>query len=210
METATKSLKAHNLNSFRPVAQGSRPSASDNAPKGNHNDGLNSSGLVNYYFVFLAVILCVVGFLVFILMRRRNKRVRRMRFNREQGLQRGTADSRGGGGWSNWNPERTRGRYWRAGWRSAEGSREEGLNEHGEAPPPYIPKMQSAEEQQGGPGEADGPAIPLQALSREDAGLKPPDYTEAHTDAVDSHMRNSSASAASASSSRDPEHRTTS
>jgi hypothetical protein len=49
---------------------------------------------------------------------------------------------------------------------------EEGLNEHGEAPPPYIPKNALD-----GAPDAAGPAIPLQTLRREDAGLaKPPDY----------------------------------
>jgi hypothetical protein len=53
---------------------------------------------------------------------------------------------------------------------------EEGLNEHGEAPPPYIPKTQM----EGLPadGQANGPAIPMQTLRREDVGLaKPPDYS---------------------------------
>ena len=81
-------------------------------------------------------------------------------------------------------------------------SREEGLNEAGEAPPPYLPKRQSEEGRERSEGEANGLAIPLQTLSREDAGLKPPDYTERHVYEADPHARNSSASA---SSSRNPE-----
>lgn len=45
---------------------------------------------------------------------------------------------------------------------------EEGLNEAGEAPPPYRPD-----------GERHGqgtPTVPQPALTRDDAGSKPPDY----------------------------------
>jgi hypothetical protein len=67
--------------------------------------------------------------------------------------------------------------------------REEGLNENGEAPPPYMPKDEeetgNAGPQVNGqrthgentpvPGE---PAIPMQTLSRDHAGLKPPGYEQ--------------------------------
>lgn len=47
---------------------------------------------------------------------------------------------------------------------------EEGLNEEAEAPPPYVPPP---------PKESgEGPAVPMQTLSREHVGLKPPDYSE--------------------------------
>jgi hypothetical protein len=60
-------------------------------------------------------------------------------------------------------------------------SREEGLNEQGEAPPPYIPKPAEEREQRENSG-AGVPAVPLQTISREHAGLKPPDYSEASTE----------------------------
>ena len=183
------------------------PTSNDNAPSGNNNHGFNSTGLVNYYFVFIALILCVVGAGVFTILRRRNRMAQRARLGQGQALQRDFGGSGGGGGgsgWANWNPERARGRYWQGRWRSAEVSREEGLNEYGEAPPAYVPKRRSEEGQERRAGEGNGPAIPLQTLSREDAGLKPPDYSEASSHGIDSHARNSSASAASASSSRDP------
>jgi len=47
------------------------------------------------------------------------------------------------------------------------------LNELGEAPPPYVHAAPPA----GAPTE--GPEIPLRTLSRDGAGLKPPDYGEA-------------------------------
>ena len=94
------------------------------------------------------------------------------------------------------DPARARRRYWQGRWRSAEVSREEGLNEHGEAPPPYIPKP---DEEHGGDGRHDGePAVPLQTLSREDAGLKPPDY-EQNVQEVGRNERNSSHSNGSSS-----------
>ena len=182
-----------------------RPSGSDNAMSGNNNNGLNSKGLVNYYFVFVALVLCVVALSVFLVYRRRTRAVRRLRMSREQALERDLG--RGGDGrWANWNPERRR--YWQGRWRSAELSREEGLNEHGEAPPAYVPKRTSGEGQHDGEGHDGGPAVPLQTLSREDASLKPPDYTETYAQEVASRTRQSTASAASASSSRTPENRT--
>lgn len=179
----------------------STPTPSDNAPSGNDNDGFNSAGLVNYYFVFIALILCVVALGIFLTFRQRKMRaLRRIQLGQGDALQRDLGGSRGRAGWSNWNPEGTRGRYWQGRWRSAEASREEGLNELGEPPPAYLPKRQSEEGRERSQ-EENGPAIPLQTLSREDTGLKPPDYTETHAAERHPTARNSSASA---SSSRNP------
>jgi len=69
--------------------------------------------------------------------------------------------------------------YWHGRFRSQEDVRpEEGLNELGEAPPAYAPPPKAGYGQ--GDGAGDLPAVPMQALSREDAGLKPPDYVEAN------------------------------
>ena len=86
-------------------------------------------------------------------------------------------------------------------------SREEGLNEQGEAPPPYVPKRRSEDAQRDGVEDGGGPAVPLQTLSREDAGFKPPDYTEAYSEELN---RNARHSTASTSSSRNNEHRSSS
>lgn len=68
---------------------------------------------------------------------------------------------------------------------------DEGLNERGEAPPPYKASGEGetvvarAEEGRGGEGrggqglDGAGVAIPLRTLGREQVGLKPPDYSEA-------------------------------
>lgn len=66
------------------------------------------------------------------------------------------------------------GNYWRSG--ADDGRPEEGLNEVGEAPPPYKP---DEDEQTNG-----GPAVPPPAHTREEAGLKPPDYDEVHVTPV--------------------------
>ena len=177
------------------------PSSSDNAPMGNHNNGANSTGLVNYYFVFLALIIAVVGGVVYLFIRKRHRAKLRTRYSQQEALTRDLGGARPGGGWSNWHPERSRGRYWQGRWRSAEASREEGLNEAGEAPPPYVPKRRSEEAQR----EVTEPAVPLQTLSRDGAGLKPPDYSEYRSQDLDSQARNS---VASGSSVRDVERRT--
>ena len=95
---------------------------------------------------------------------RRKKRVRRQLFLSSQRNPYGNVVARAGQ------------RHGLAGARSAEMSREDGLNEHGEAPPPYFPKQDNAGP--GGSGQDDVP-IPLRTLAREDAALKPPDYADA-------------------------------
>ncbi|CAK3749516.1 hypothetical protein AC579_7818 [Lecanosticta acicola] len=141
----------------------SMPSSTDDA---SHNHKQNTGDLVQYYFVFLALIICVAGLAAFLMWRRRRKMGAIVRASREDALER---DLNG------WDSVRARRRYWQGRWRSVDGSREEGLNEHGEAPPPYVPKTSDEEGQRGRDNE---PAVPLQTLSREQAGLKPPDYTE--------------------------------
>lgn len=173
---------------------GSRlPNPSDSAPSGNHNKDSNASGLVNYYFVFLALIIAIAGVIVFLIIRRRRRLVYRRRYSQNMALSRDLGGPREGGGWSDWQPERTGGRYWQGRWQGADTSREEGLNEHGEAPPPYIPKRDPQEAHR----EVTEPAVPLQTLSRDGAGLKPPDYSEYRSQDTDG-----------ASSSRDTERRT--
>lgn len=78
-------------------------------------------------------------------------------------------------GWDSWSPERRR--YWPRFSRDAETGREEGLDEHGHAPPPYRPKTATE--------DADAVTVPPPAATREDAGFKPPDYSETQTDGTD-------------------------
>lgn len=174
----------------------------DSAP-GSHNDNNNNddddgvSGMASYYFVFLMLALCVVGVVVFLNFRRRRK----LRVLMHHGH-----DTRGAEAFQ--RRDLAGRRYWQGrGWGSANASREEGLNEHGEAPPPYVPKTPEEEEgrREAGQQAADGgPAIPLQTLSREGAGLKPPDYEEARNGDGEDVMRPARTPEVGSSSSQRP------
>lgn len=81
-------------------------------------------------------------------------------------------------GWVN-----TRRRFhgaWRSNQARALVRREEGLNEHGEAPPPYEPNDDATVTQGLAQDHASGLSIPLRTYSRDqvDAG-RPPEYREA-------------------------------
>ena len=147
---------------------------SDSAPAGNQNNNPDATGLVNYYFVFLALIVAVAAVVIFLMIRRRQRVRLRRRYSQNQALTQDLGGPRPGGGWSNWNPQRTTAQYWQGRWRETDTGRQEGLNERGEAPPPYIPKGQSQDAHR----EDTEPAVPLQTLSRAGAGLRPPDYSE--------------------------------
>lgn len=200
------------------------PTASDNAPQltpvpagtsttdpeasttiiSNPNDQSpsNTNGsLINYYFIFFALLVVLVAIALFYGWRKRRRALQNYHNNRQQALARDV---------NAWDPMHSRRRYWQGRWRSGEVSREEGLNEEGEAPPPYMPKQDEGDgnaashtaEGQAAHGEAtetQEPAIPLQTLSREQAGLKPPDY-ETHVRAVDEERRHSQTSEPGSSS----------
>ena len=115
------------------------------------NTGSGSS-ISNYYFIIIGVAIIVVLIATWIIVRRRQRR--------NPGDQDGTArDSRR---WPMPNMPR-----WRA--TRIEPRLEEGLNEAGEAPPPYIPGEQDPPPPEFEAAAAGGP-IPLQTLG------KPPDY----------------------------------
>jgi hypothetical protein len=140
------------------------------------------SHLLNYYFVFLAligVIACVTAYMVH---KRRRRRKARLRNSGQNALAQDLD------GWVN-----TR-RWIYGSWRGVGGGggvarREEGLNEDGEAPPPYKLRADATSDDAGGqparmPSDrsrdpATGLAIPLRTLSRgRHSTMKPPDYQE--------------------------------
>jgi hypothetical protein len=143
-------------------------------------DGNDKGRYTTYYFVFFALLFCIALLCVyFVWKKRRNALTVRDGFS-GAGYQRDVQE---------WDTVRYRRRYWNTNNRNAEVSREEGLNEHGEAPPPYVPKDDentgSAGPQAGGysyfgqgPARPAEPAIPMQTLSRDQAGLKPPGYEQ--------------------------------
>ncbi|KAI9693384.1 MAG: hypothetical protein M1820_009313 [Bogoriella megaspora] len=152
------------------------------------------NGLVNSYFAILAILVLLI-FLGIWLMHKRKKEAKARRITgRRAALARdmdGWAGSRereelgGGNGmmtgfrsrWGHW-------RNWSDGF-AGTGRREEGLNERGEAPPAYSPRIE--EEPRAEAANTEGAveggqshgrvAIPLRTLSREEVpGLKPPEY----------------------------------
>jgi len=142
-------------------------------------DNNNGSHYTTYYFVFFALLFCIALLCVyFVWKKRRNALTVRNGFT-GAGHQRSVQE---------WDTVRYRRRYWNTNVRNAEVSREEGLNEHGEAPPPYVPKDDENTGGAGGPtaggyfGQGPArpaePAIPMQTLSRDQAGLKPPGYEQ--------------------------------
>ncbi|KAK0790302.1 hypothetical protein LTR91_009855 [Friedmanniomyces endolithicus] len=147
--------------------------------------GPGDHSLVNYYFVFLAIIIAVAALTSFLLYKRRRAAILAGSLNRQTALSRDLTTWHGGDGGDGYAGRSSRG-YWHSGQvRSHEDAGpEEGLNELGEAPPAYVappPKEARCEDGDTAGHErfgGDGPAVPLQTLSREDAGLKPPDYVE--------------------------------
>lgn len=161
------------------ITPSSTTGAASATPSGS-GSGSGTSGVANYYFVFIALIICVGGFAVILFWRRRRRMLSRIDNVRPESHRR-----HGGGG--GWDAAGARRQPWQNRWRPAELSREEGLDEHGEAPPPYMPKTNEEARQRSGNVEEDGemlpdaeggPAVPLRTLAREETGLKPPDYED--------------------------------
>lgn len=147
----------------------------DSAPKTTANGQISNpaddppdrqSGLLNYYFVFLALFILLLFLGAYLVHRRKRALKARYRNSGQNALARDLD------GWTG-----TR-RWMHGGWRGGDGTagRTEGLNELGEAPPPYKPAGEGPEGAGNGP-----PQIPLATLSRGEASMpqKPPGYGEA-------------------------------
>ncbi|KAF2830854.1 hypothetical protein CC86DRAFT_402859 [Ophiobolus disseminans] len=154
-------------------------SASDPRPSssifpGNHPpDDHDEDGTVfNYYFLFLAAFLVLFGLLGWWLHRRRKQRKAQMQQSRQHALARDLE------GWAGTH------RYVQGGHASHQAGhvqRQDGLDEHGEAPPPYQPKSEVtvAHTPTGGyHHQSSSPAVPLRTLSRNELGRgRPPGYS---------------------------------
>ncbi|KAK3618200.1 hypothetical protein LTR56_024792 [Elasticomyces elasticus] len=156
----------------------SMPPTSDSATGSPDSNPNPDGGTVNYYFVFLAFIICVAAVTGWLLYRRRRRAMMAAHMSRDHAQSRDFTTWHGHGG--NAQAERLRAHWHGQRFRSQEDmGREEGLNELGEAPPAYAPPPRKSRDGQGQvDGAGDGPAVPMQTLSRENAGLKPPDYVE--------------------------------
>ncbi|KAF1930121.1 uncharacterized protein M421DRAFT_3876 [Didymella exigua CBS 183.55] len=116
----------------------------------------------NYYFLFLALLAAVLAALLWWMHRRRRREQEQIRLRGQHALVR--------------DVER-----W-AMYRSRQAPAVEGLNESGEAPPPYKPKDDTFTTLEHTDDAMDGAvrvAIPPRAISRDDTGhIRLPDYSE--------------------------------
>ena len=134
------------------------PTSDSGSPGTDENDDDNGrTGIVNYYFLLLAVFVVVIILICLLWSRSRRKRRAQHQDLRQDALHRDV--NRLGGHW--WMHVRR-------------DNREEGLNERGEAPPPYIPNEPVPVFRPDAP-ERQSPAVPLQNLSTNQQ--KPPDYS---------------------------------
>ncbi|KAF2404048.1 hypothetical protein EJ06DRAFT_471777 [Trichodelitschia bisporula] len=110
--------------------------------------------MLNYYFVFAALLVMFMFLGAYLLHLRKKKIKERSRNSGHNALARDLDGWVGSRRWMYGN------------WRQAPPPRQEGLNELGEAPPPYKPE----------PGQ-ELPQIPLQTLARDPQDrASPPDY----------------------------------
>ncbi|KAL8992456.1 MAG: hypothetical protein Q9188_007578 [Gyalolechia gomerana] len=147
-------------------------SADDNSLNENDND----KGILNYYFLLLALLIIIIGIVYLAYARRQRQKVLQSRRNGQRALARDLERWPGSGPWGP-------GRFRMPRSSARQPRREEGLDERGEAPPPYVPK--EPEPAYTGPrGDRPGLGndIPLQDLTRPDQ--KPPDYEEGPSSAV--------------------------
>ncbi|KAF1977299.1 hypothetical protein BU23DRAFT_293723 [Bimuria novae-zelandiae CBS 107.79] len=147
------------------------PPTNDILPGSSLPDQDPNERVFHYYWLILALFGVFVATFLWWINRRRRKRKEQMRLSGQNALARDME------GWINtrrwfhgaWRPNQTR----------AFLRREEGLNEHGEAPPPYQAKDDVTVTQGPPQDPASGLSIPLRTLSRDevDAG-RPPDYRD--------------------------------
>lgn len=149
--------------------------ATSSFPPSNHSPGDgddgHNDGLLNYYFLLLALFIVAVLLVFWSFSRKRRAKQARQHVSQQDAL---ATDLRA---WRRISG-RSRGRYWSsvAGNRDSRMHDEEGLNERGEAPPPYIkePDRVRVREDRGG--------IELQnwetnrSRNEQTATGKPPDY----------------------------------
>ena len=184
ISSLASSLLSGTSSTLTPTSTATRPPTIDDAPQtfpsdsddrdstldGDEDD--RRGGLINYYFVFLAIFIVLAFLGIYFLNRRRQARRAAWRTSGENALRR---DVEGwAGGMSN-------ARRWH---RREESRRVEGLNEVGEAPPPYRPKGEDM-----GGAEEGGPQIPMNTLARDGRErerdlAKPPEYEAVRADST--------------------------
>lgn len=137
----------------------SRPSSTDMAEYASNNSHApQDTGVLNFYFLLLIILVIILALAWWTVARQRRKRISHMRNNQRSILARDLEV---------WPGRRVGGGAWR--FNGAEPREHDGLDERGEAPPPYIKQPDPVH-------HTNGPATELHDLSR--AEVKPPDYDE--------------------------------
>jgi hypothetical protein len=130
-----------------------------------------NTGIVNYYFLLLAVFVFLIIILYLSWTRNRRKRLLQLQNNREDALNRDVHRYDRYGNNRGWIPYYGHGRGF-----MRHPRREEGLDERGEAPPPYMPdRPPPAAFRDGGVCHDHMRGVPLQDIPSDQR--KPPDYT---------------------------------
>ncbi|KAL8927075.1 MAG: hypothetical protein Q9208_002621 [Pyrenodesmia sp. 3 TL-2023] len=144
------------------------------------DDRVQDNSILNYYFLLLALLIIILGIIYLSYAKRHRQKIARSRQSGQRALAR---DVERWGGGSPWGPARVR--HPRVSPRHHP-RRDEGLDERGEAPPPYVPKEpEPAYTGLRRSGSRAGQDIPLQDMDRSDQ--KPPDYDEGPSSAAGGH-----------------------
>jgi hypothetical protein len=160
----TLSITQNTISSITSGSATSRPPNTYPGSMGSSEEPVHDASVFNYYFLFLVAFGVILAALLWWLHLRRKRRKQQLRLSGQQALAR---DLEG------WGSARRfmHGRYGRY-QASAQIRREEGLNENGEAPPPYYPKSDTGRDQES------GLAIPLRTIPPgENTQVDLPGYT---------------------------------
>ncbi|KAB2569356.1 hypothetical protein DBV05_g11959 [Lasiodiplodia theobromae] len=168
-------------------------SSDDENNNGDSDSSLTRDGLLNLYFLFIAIVVILLVVALLLLHRRKKRRKAMMRNYGQSALAQDINGHHHNNNTSRWLPGPGR---WMMGGAGASGTHrapEEGLNERGEAPPPYNQPPGGPPQPAYAPGasyvamppppppgwQSDaGLTIPMRTLSRDTQGNKPPDYQE--------------------------------
>ncbi|KAL8764603.1 MAG: hypothetical protein Q9194_006951 [Teloschistes cf. exilis] len=159
-------IYGHTTNAYGSVLPPPGPATGTSIPtpsNANHTNSnyITNNGILNYYFLLLALLIILIAIAYLVYARRQRTRIALSRRNGQRALARDL--ERWGGPYRAAPPPTTT--TTRASPRSRR--REEGLNERGEAPPPYLPKEP----------EPVYTEIPLREMGM-GRDQKPPDYEE--------------------------------
>ncbi|KAH7093343.1 hypothetical protein FB567DRAFT_173053 [Paraphoma chrysanthemicola] len=133
------------------------------------SEHIRDESVFNYYFLFLITFAVLIAALLWWLHKQRKRRKEQMRLSGHNALSR---DLEGWVGARRFMHGRYRGNQ------AAFRRREEGLDEHGEAPPPYQSKNEVSVSHDPTPAAptSNDPIVPLRVLTREGVGGAPPGY----------------------------------